>query len=111
MVTEIPDRGDIIWINFDPQVGHEQAGHRPALVLSRRLFNRASELVICCPIRSLQKGYAYEVTLPGNLNVDGVVLVDQISSMDWRIRKARFITKAPDVVLNNVLAKLKTLLS
>ncbi len=109
-MTYIPDRGDIIWINFDPQVGHEQAGHRPALVVSRRNFNRASELLICFPIRSRRKGYGFEVPLPRNFEVKGVVLADQIKSMDWRLRKARYFAKAPDSVLVNTLAKLETLL-
>ena len=110
-MTYIPDRGDIIWINFDPQVGHEQAGHRPALVVSRKLYNRASELLICFPIRSRQKGYTFEVPLPETFKVKGVVLVDQIKSMDWRLRKARFSTKAPDAVLQDVLDKLEALLA
>ena len=110
-MTYIPDRGDIIWINFDPQVGHEQAGHRLALVVSRRTFNRASEVLICFPIRSRRKGYGFEVPLPRNFEVKGVVLADQIKSMDWRQRKARYFAKAPDAVLVNTLAKLKTLLS
>lgn len=110
-MTYIPDRGDIIWINFDPQVGHEQAGHRPALVVSRRTFNRASEVLICFPIRSRRKGYGFEVPLPRNFEVKGVVLADQLKSMDWRQRKARYFAKAPDSVLDDTLDKLKTLLS
>ncbi len=110
-MTYIPDRGDIIWINFDPQVGHEQAGHRPALVVSRRIYNRASELLICFPIRSRRKGYGFEVPLPKDFKVEGVVLVDQIKSMDWRLRKVRFFAKAPDNVLADTLDKLKALLS
>ena len=110
-MTYIPDRGDVIWINFDPQVGHEQAGHRPALVVSRRIYNRASELLICFPIRSRQKGYGFEVPIPGSFKVKGVVLVDQIKSMDWRLRKARYIAKAPDSVLADVSDKLNTLLT
>ncbi|MYD10691.1 MAG: endoribonuclease MazF [Chloroflexi bacterium] len=109
VVTYIPDRGDIIWINFDPQVGHEQAGHRPALVVSRRIYNRASELLTCFPIRSRQKGYGFEVPLPRNFEVKGVVLADQVKSMDWRLRKARFFAKAPDAVLAETLDKLSTL--
>ena len=110
MVTYIPDRGDIIWINFDPQVGHEQAGHRPALVISRRLYNQSSELLICFPIRTRQKGYGFEVPLPAGFKCKGVVLADQIKSMDWRLRQARFFAKAPGFVLEDVLDKVKTLL-
>jgi len=109
VVTYIPDRGDIIWINFDPQVGHEQAGHRPALVVSRRSYNRASELLICFPIRSRQKGYGFEVPLPTSFEVKGVVLADQAKSMDWRLRKARFFAKAPDSVLAETLGRFKAL--
>ena len=108
-MTYIPDRGDIIWINFDPQVGHEQAGQRPALVVSRRIYNRASELLICLPIRSRRKGYGFEVPLPRNFEVKGVVLADQIKSMDWRLREARFFAKAPDSVLADTLGKVKSL--
>ena len=110
-MTYIPDRGDIVWINFNPQVGHEQAGHRPALVVSRRDYNRASELLICFPIRSRLKGYGFEVPLPRDFEVTGVVLADQIKSMDWRLREARFFAKAPDAVLAYALGKFKTLLS
>ena len=90
----IPDRGDIIWTDFDPQAGHEQAGSRPALVLSRHVFNAASGLAICCPITGRQKGYPFEVPLPANLEIYGVVLVDQIRSIDWRAREVEF--KAQD---------------
>ena len=109
-MTYIPDRGDIIWINFDPQVGHEQAGHRPALVVSRRIYNRASELLICFPIRSRRKGHGFEVPLPRNFEIKGVVLADQVKSMDWRLRKARFFAKAPDSVLADTLKKVKMLI-
>lgn len=110
VVTYIPDRGDIVWTDFDPQLGHEQAGRRPALVLSRKLFNEASGLALFCPITGRQKGYPFEVPLPQNPDVYGVVLVDHLKSLDWEIRPIDFIAKAPEILLVNVLHKLNTLL-
>ena len=109
-MSYIPDRGDIVRADFDPQAGHEQAGSRPALVLSRELFNSRSGLAFCCPITGRQKGYPFEVPLHDNPDVYGVVLADHLKSIDWRVRKAEFITKAPDSVLNDALAKINTLL-
>ena len=106
----IPDRGDIVWTDFDPQAGREQAGYRPALVLSRKLFNERSGLAFCCPITGRQKGYPFEVKLPDNPDVYGVVLVDHLRSIDWRFRKVEFTAKAPDRVLADALAKLDALL-
>lgn len=107
----VPDRGDIVETNFDPQAGHEQAGSRPALVLSPQLFNAASGLAIFCPITGRSKGYPFEVPLPPGLAVYGVVLVDRVKSLDWHERKVNFVTTAPTVVINDVMAKLRTLLS
>ncbi len=109
-MSYIPDRGDIVWTDFDPQKGHEQAGKRPALVLSRQLFNGASGLAICCPITSREKGYPFEVSLPAGFDVHGVVLVDHLKSIDWQVRNVRYIAKVPDSVLLDSLAKLQTLL-
>ncbi|MCY4070745.1 MAG: endoribonuclease MazF [Chloroflexi bacterium] len=110
-MSYIPDRGDFVMTDFDPQAGHEQAGPRPALVLSQKLYNSPSGLAICCPITSRQKGYPFEVLLPSNLSVYGVVLVDQIKSLDWSARPFAFLGKAPAPVLQDVLEKLNTLLS
>ena len=107
----IPDRGDIVWANFDPQAGHEQAGSRPALVLSRLVLNGSSGLAVCCPITGRQKGYPFEVPLPAGLEIYGVVLVDQIRSIDWRAREVKFRGKAPDSVLYGVIEKLDALLT
>lgn len=107
----IPDRGDIVWTDFDPQAGHEQAGSRPAIVLSRHVFNNASGLAICCPITGRQKGYPFEVPLPAGLEIYGVVLVDQIRSIDWRVREVEFKLKAPESVVNDVLDRLEILLA
>ncbi|MEM9951709.1 MAG: endoribonuclease MazF [Chloroflexota bacterium] len=106
----VPDRGDAIWLQFNPQTGHEQAGHRPALVLSPKTYNKKVGLMICCPITTKVKGYPFEVQLPDDTEITGVVLSDQVKSLDWQARKAKFITRVSDVVLQDVLAKLNTLL-
>ena len=106
----VPDRGDAIWLEFNPQAGHEQAGRRPALVLSPKSYNNKVGLLICCPITNQVKGYPFEVQLPNELGVTGVVLSDQVKSLDWKARKATFIAQVPDAVFKDVLAKLNTLL-
>jgi len=107
---QVPDRGDIVWLTFTPQAGHEQAGHRPALVLSPKLYNGRSGLALFCPITSRPKGYPFEVVLPASSKVTGVVLADQIKSLDWRARRARFAGTAPPTVVGEVLNKLSVLL-
>jgi mRNA interferase MazF len=94
-----PDSGDFIWINFDPQAGHEQAGHRPAIVLSPRSFNRRVSLAFICPITSKRKDYPFEVMLPPHPRLKGVVLCEHLRSLDWQARKATFIGKAPENLL------------
>lgn len=106
----IPERGDAIWLQFNPQAGHEQAGRRPALVLSPGAYNEKVGLIICCPITNKIKGYPYEVQLPDDIDVSGVVLSDQVKSLDWKARNATFIAKVPDKTLKDVMAKLNTLL-
>ena len=106
-----PERGDIVWLTFTPQAGHEQAGRRPALVLSPGAYNRKVGLAIFCPITSQIKGYPFEVAVPQGLPVSGVVLSDQVKSLDWRARKAEFVCKLPDGVLNVVLKRLGTLVN
>jgi len=105
-----PDRGDLIWLQFSPQTGPEQAGHRPAIVLSPRSYNAKVGLAICCPITSQHKGYPFEVPLPQAAQVNGVVLADQVKSLDWRKRQAKFIEKVPQAVLKETLGKIHTLL-
>ena len=105
-----PDRGDVVWLRFNPQAGHEQAGQRPALVVSPVAYNRRVGLALICPITSQVKGYPFEVALPASLGVEGVVLSDQVKSLDWRARGARRIAKAPAAVTDEVLGKLSTLL-
>jgi mRNA interferase MazF len=109
-MTFIPERGDAVWINFNPQAGHEQAGRRPAIVLSPQSYNGKVGLCLLCPITNQIKGYPFEVLIPVNSSVSGVVLSDQVKSLDWRVRNAEFIAKLPENVTNEVLKKLKSLL-
>jgi mRNA interferase MazF len=106
----IPARGDVVWITLNPQAGHEQSGRRPALVLSPASYNGKVGLAILCPVTSQVKGYPFEVTLPPGSKLAGVVLADQIKSLDWRVRKAEFICKLPQAITSEVLDILGTLL-
>ena len=106
----IPTRGDIVWLSFTPQAGHEQSGHRPALVLSPKSYNDKTSLAILCPITSTSKGYPFEVPLPSQSAISGVVLADQIKSLDWRSRQARFQCQTTRQVIGEVLAKVNVLL-
>ena len=108
--TYCPQRGDVVWLSFNPQAGHEQAGHRPALVLSPREYNHKVGLALFCPITSQVKGYPFEVALPSNLPLSGVILSDQIKSLDWKSRKAGFCCKLPNATLQEVTAKMLTLI-
>ena len=105
-----PKRGDVVWISFTPQAGHEQAGHRPAFVLSPQSYNLKVGLAILCPITSQVKGYPFEVNIPTGLKASGVVLSDQVKSMDWRARKATRICSLPEAIVRQVLNKVGTLL-
>ena len=107
----VPDRGDVVWLSFDPQAGHEQAGRRPALVLSPAAYNGKVGLALLCPITSQIKGYPFEVRLPSDLAVTGVVLADQVKSLDWRARRAQRLGVLPTVLVAEVLAKLGALLA
>lgn len=103
----VPERGDAVWITLDPQAGHEQAGRRPALVLSPSAYNGRVGLALLCPITSQVKGYPFEVPLPAGLPVAGVVGADQVKSLDWRARKATRIGAIPEEVnvINLIAAK------
>jgi mRNA interferase MazF len=105
----VPDRGDIVWLQFNPQAGHEQAGHRPALVVSPRAYNRKVGLALFCPITSQLKGYPFEVPLPPGLKAKGAVLSDQLKSLDWRMRKATRVSAVPAEVLAEVVARILVL--
>jgi mRNA interferase MazF len=107
----VPDRGDAVWITLDPQAGHEQAGRRPAVVLSPARYNGRTRLALLCPITSQAKGYPFEVRLPADLPVQGVVLADAVKSLDWLARGAEVIGKLPSGVIDEVVAKLNALLS
>jgi len=106
----IPDSGDIVWITFNPQAGREQAGRRPALVLSPAAYNGKVGLAILCPITSEIKGYPFEVLIPDGLKINGAMLSDQVKSLDWKARQAEFVCKLPPDTMNEVLQKLGTLL-
>ncbi len=105
----VPDRGDLVWIHLDPRAGHEQAGRRPALVLSPAAYNGRVGLALLCPITTHVKGYPFEVQLPRG-KITGVVLADQVKSLDWRARSAERAGRAPEGAVTEVLQKLGTLL-
>jgi mRNA interferase MazF len=107
----VPDRGQIIWLSFSPNAGHEQSGRRPGLVLSPKAYNGKTGLLLACPITSQVKGYPFEVILPDGLPVSGALLVDQTKSLDWQVRDASFICTVPSLVLGEALGKLIALLS
>jgi mRNA interferase MazF len=104
-----PERGDVVWLEFDPQAGSEQAGHRPALVISPKLYNQKVGLALFCPITSRVKGYPFEVLLPPGLKAQGAILCDQLKSLDWRVRKAKRFGSIPKPVLDEVTARILTL--
>jgi mRNA interferase MazF len=105
-----PDRGDAVWLNFSPKVGHEQSGKRPAVVVSPKSYNKKVGLGLFCPITSQIKGYPFEVGIPAGTSITGVVLSDQIKNLDWRVRDAQFICKLPVSTMSEVRKKLRTLL-
>ena len=105
----VPARGDVVWLQFNPQAGHEQAGRRPALVISPKAYNQKVGLALFCPVTSKLKGYPFEVELPEGLEVNGAVLSDQIKSLDWRSRDAKRLGVVPTSVVEEVLAKILTL--
>jgi len=106
-----PKRADVVWLTFDPQAGHEQAGRHPALVISPESYNRKVGLVLLCPLTQRKKNYPFEVDVPQGLPVSGVMLADQLKSMDWRARKTEYCCKLPDTLLQEVVAKAQTLLT
>jgi mRNA interferase MazF len=106
----VPARADVVQITFSPQAGHEQAGRRPAVVLSPADYNRKVGLALLCPLTNQVKGYPFEVAIPEGLAVTGVVLADQVKSLDWRARQARFLCALPEAIIGEVLQKLGTLL-
>jgi mRNA interferase MazF len=107
----VPDRGDVVWISLNPQAGHEQAGRRPSVVLSRAVYNGRVGLALLCPVTSQVKGYPFEVPLPSGFSITGVVLADQVKSLDWRARRAEIAGRLPEAVVAEVLRKLGALLA
>ena len=105
----VPDAGDIVWLHFDPQAGHEQAGHRPALVLSPAAYNGKTGLMLCCPMTTRVKGYPFEVQIAGRS--PGVALADQVKSLDWTARRAERKARASAAELAEARAKARALLS
>ncbi|XID91591.1 type II toxin-antitoxin system PemK/MazF family toxin [Paenibacillaceae bacterium WGS1546] len=104
------DRGDLVWINFNPQAGHEHAGRRAAIVLSPKAFNETTGFVSVCPITHTVRGWGYEVLLPDGLVFNGVILTDQIKNLDWRARRIDIVGKAPNEVVTECLDKIHTFL-
>jgi mRNA interferase MazF len=104
----VPDAGDVVWLEFDPKVGHEQAGHRPAVVLSPANYNGKTGLMVCCPLTTRIKGYPFEVVLPSQSG--SAVLSDQVKNFDWRARRATRKGRVTDLELRQVRAKLRALI-
>ena len=107
----VPRRGDVVWLTFNPQAGHEQAGRRPAVVLSPNAYNAKVGLALLCPITSQVKGYPFEVILPQGLAVSGAILADQVKSLDWQTRTAELICVLPSAIVSEVLQKIGVLLA
>ena len=110
MPAFVPDAGDLIWLTFESQAGHEQAGRRPALVLSPKPYNQKAGLAIVCPVTSQIKGYPFEVAVPAGCGVKGVILADHVKSVDWKARQAERIGRVTPLALNEVLARLAPLI-
>lgn len=113
--TRVPDRGDVVWLEFPEYVahatvGHEQGGRRPALVLSPKAYNGRAGLAIVCPVTSQVKGYPFEVLLPPGLPITGAIQSDQVRTIDWQARNARFVCTLPSLVTDAVRQRLATLI-
>ena len=105
----VPNRGDVVWLDFSPQAGHEQAGRRPALVLSQMPYNGKIGLAVVCPITSRVKGYPFEVPIPPGYAVSGVVLSDQVRSVDWQARNAQWLCSLPSLTVTEVFRNIAKL--
>lgn len=106
----VPSKGDIVWLDFDPQLGREQSGLRPALIVSPASYNKKVGLALICPITSQEKGYPFEVKIPKSLKISGVILSDHVKSLDWKARNSKFIDKIPKDIMEDVTAKIYSLL-
>jgi mRNA interferase MazF len=109
VITYVPDAGDSVWLDFDPQAGREQAGFRPAVILSSKYFNLRSSVAFACPITSKVKGYQFQVVLPAGLAVHGAVLCEHMRSLDWRVRKATYLGRMPGEVLLQIRGVVRTI--
>jgi mRNA interferase MazF len=109
-MTYVPERGDLAWLTFNPQAGHEQEGRLPAVVLSPAAYNKKVGLALFCPITSQVKGYPFEVALPEGLPISGVILADQVKSLDWRAREAEKIARLPETSMKDVMTRVGLLL-
>jgi mRNA interferase MazF len=105
----VPDAGDLVWLDFNPQAGREQAGLRPAVILSPRYFNLRTSLAFACPISSKVKGYQFQIVLPPGLAVRGAVLCEHMRSLDWRVRKVSYLDRMPDDLLAQVRGVVRTI--
>ncbi len=114
MVTKrplyVPERGDIVYLDFDPTKGHEQRGHRPAFIISPRIYNQKSSLALLMPITSYAKGYPFEVALPLELKTQGVILSDQVKPLDWKARSVSYIETGSATLISEVQAKIEKLI-
>jgi mRNA interferase MazF len=106
----VPDAGDLVWLTFDPQAGHEQRGRRPALILSPRAYNSKARLAIACPITNQVKGYPFEVPLPPGGKIGGVILADHVKNLDWKARRVEFAAKATNDIIEDVRERLRVVL-
>ena len=106
----VPERGDVVWLTFNPQAGHEQGGRRPAVVLSPKAYNGKVGLALLCPVTSQVKGYPFEVAIPDGLAVNGVILSDQVKSLDWKARNAEKACSLPGESIKKVLQRVKALI-
>jgi mRNA interferase MazF len=106
----VPEKGELVWLDFDPQAGHEHSGRRPAFVLSPSRYNAKTGLMLCCPVTTRVKGYPFEVAIEGTAKVQGVILADQVKSLDWRVRKAEKKGTVSPAVLEEVVDRIKAIL-
>lgn len=107
---EAPERGNLVYLDFNPQAGHEQAGHRPGIVLSPKAFNEVTGFIAICPITNTSRGWGYEVALPSGLAFQGVILTDQVKNLDWSARNIRVRGQAPEELVKDCLDKIHTFL-
>ena len=106
----VPKRGDVVWLNLTPQSGREQSGRRPVLILSPQSYNQKVGLALVCPITNQAKGYAFEVKIPRGLRAKGVILSNHVKSADWQTRNIEFICRVNELVIEEVVEKIETLL-